>query len=148
MLDNYLSAEALIIQRIKDQVPGLNAVLSADDLAGVEERSQVAPAVHVLYGGDILAGGAAGSAGRGAARIVRQRWFAVIVVRQARDATGSRARAEAGPLISKVLVALSGWPPSAAHRELVRLSAPNPLYRAGMAYFPLAFETQLNNVTV
>lgn len=141
-MDNYLSAESLIIERLRTQVTGVRAVLSAADLAGVEEAKQVTPALHVLYDGDDLGDRAAD----GADGIVRQRWLVIVAVRNARgQASGAGAREVAGPIILQVLAALGGWQPDEEHGELVRIAAPRPAFSpGGFAYFPLAFHTAIS----
>lgn len=142
MIADYLAAEALIIARLEDRLAADGVkVLAAADLAGVEERKQIVPAVHVLYDGDRLGQ----SVSRGIQHQVYQRWFAVVAVRNARgQATGAAARSAAGPLITKTIQALAGWAPSSDHQPLVRVSAPRPRFSpGGFAYFPLAFETRI-----
>jgi hypothetical protein len=135
---DYLAAEALIIQRLQSQVPGMKA-LSAADLADVAEAKQTTPAFHVLYHGDRLVD----AQGRGQAQAVAQRWMIVITVRTARDqGKGGAARNTAGPHLDAALKALSGWEPDQSHGALRRVAAPRPVYsKGGFAYFPLAFET-------
>jgi len=138
-MQDYLAAEPLIIQRLKDQVANL-PVLSAADLADVAEAKQITPAAHVLYGGDRLAD----SAGRGAAQAWAQLWWIIVAVRNARDqGKGGEVRKTAGPLLLSVIKALSGWEPDKDHGPLKRVNPPTrPAYsKGGFAYFPLAFET-------
>lgn len=144
MLADYLAAEAAIIGRLKEQVAGFAGVLGAGDLGAVEEKSQQTPAAHVLYDGDVVAGGGDGRGGNNAAQMVMQRWMVVVAVRNARDPLGGTgARADAGPLITGVIRALSGWAPTEFHRPLRRVQAPRPGYNKGFAYFPLVFEGQI-----
>lgn len=49
----------------------------------------------------------------------------------------------AGPLLTQLVQALSGWKP-AGFTELIRQAAPRPGYRAGVGFFPLVFTTNLN----
>lgn len=141
MLEDYLCAEQLIIERLRQQIPDLRAVLAAADLADLTEAQQTTPAVHVIYDGDRLGD----SAGRGAGQMVYQRWLTVVTVRSARgQRSGAGAREVAGPIITEVIQSLAGWAPSDAHQPLVRVSAPRPHYSAGgYAYIPLAWETRI-----
>lgn len=141
MLADYLAAESLIVERLRDQVQDLRAVLSAADLAGVEERSQVTPALHVLYYGDRLGA----TQGHNAGQIVYQQWLVVVSVRNARgQVSGQAARSDAGPIMAQVIGAMLGWQPSVDFRPFGRVTAPRPSYRpGGYAYFPLAFEAQI-----
>jgi hypothetical protein len=138
-MDNYLSAEQLIIDRLEAQIDGVH-VLSAADLSGVDERSQVTPAVHVVYDGDDLGD----RAGDGAAQIVRQRWLTVVATRNVRAiGSGKAAREDAGTVILQALAALAGWQPSEEHGQMVRIPGPRPAYRDGYLYVPITWHTAI-----
>ena len=137
MLANYLSAEGLIIARLKARLPAVRAVLSAADLVGVEERSQITPALHVLYDGDTV------QESPGRAQSVGQRWLVIVAVRNVRDQMGgSAARADAGALLTQVIQALQYWAPSPQHGKLMRANAPKA-HQGEYSYFPLAFVTDI-----
>jgi hypothetical protein len=136
-MENYLSAEQLIIDRLEAQIDGVH-VLSAADLSGVDETRQVTPAVHVIYNGDDLGD----RAGDGADQIVRQRWLTVVATRNVRNISdGKAAREDAGKIVLEVLDALAGWQPDGEHGNLVRIAGPSPAYRTGYLYIPLAWHT-------
>jgi hypothetical protein len=142
-MDDYLSAEPAIIARLKDQVPEMRGHFSASDLEGVVEAQQVTPAVHVLYYGDRVVSGS-GTSSTGEMQCVDQLWYVVLAVRNARTPnTNEAVRADAGPLVSKVLKALQGWKPSALHGPLKRINGADPGFKAGFAYFPYLFQTRL-----
>lgn len=144
MIADYLAPWDLIMERLRDQVPELQAVLSAPDLAAIREDQQRTPNAQVMYDGDDVASGDGASAGRGAAQVVYQRYLVYLCVRNVRD-PGRLAGAfgEAGPLVSKIIKALAGWQPSSDFRPLRRTSAGKPLYSPGYVYFPVGFSTQL-----
>lgn len=143
MLSDHLAAGPLFIARIRETVSDLADVLPARDLAGLTESTLRSPTVFVIYDGDVLAD----SAGRGQAQMVRQRWLVVLALRHARQGDGGAALgAEAGPLLTALLAALSGWTPSTDHRPLVRVAAPRPGYSPAFAYYPLAFETAFHTL--
>ena len=52
MVSDYLFIEQLLIDRVTAVVPDLKAVLTASDLAAMEEAMQITPAAHVIYLGD------------------------------------------------------------------------------------------------
>ncbi len=138
-MNDWLAAEPLIKARLEDQVPDVT-VLAAADLAGVTERQQITPAVHLLYGGDVPVREAVGTAERGAGQITDQRWVVVIATRSARDVVGgSGARQLAGPIVAQTLDALRGWTPDGFTRPLRRGSGMPPKYSPGFAYFPFQF---------
>lgn len=146
MITNYLSAEALIKQRLIAEVPAVNErnVLSARDLEGIQESAQPVPALHVLYFDDEVPGGDGDKAIHGRHQRIQQLWTVMVVVRNVRDATGQAVRQEAGELILAVLKALQGWTPSPDHGPLQRRKAPfRTTYRNGFAYFPFLFSTQV-----
>ncbi len=145
---DYLVAEGLILARLEAELADLSSsaglkVLSAADLAGVAEGAQHTPAVHVIYMGDQVPGGDAVDEGN--YHLIRQRWMAVVAVRNARSQrTGQAARDAAGPILSRVIQVLSGWRPGQGLGPLRRVSAPAPAFTpGGFAYFPLQFEITL-----
>lgn len=134
---DFLGLEPLIIERLKASVPAARAVLAAEDLADVQERSQVAPALHVIYGGYRVA--EAAENGRGA--ITEQTWIVVAVVKGAgqRGDAPAALRASAASLVGQVLAALMGWRPAERMRPLKLANGPRPVFSGGFAYFPLTF---------
>ena len=144
MIDNYLKAWDAIIERVRSEMPELADVLSAPDIAVIREDQQRTPNVQVLYDGDIVDGGEGGSAGRGAAQVVLQRFVLWVVVKNVRRAERMKdAFDEVGPLVSKVIAALAGWAPAAEFRPMRRTNALKPAYSPGFVYVPIAFQTQL-----
>lgn len=136
MLD-HLAAEALLVARLKDQVPEFRAVYTAGELAQVDEATQIVPAAHVIYDGERFED----EAGKGAARKVTQTWLVVVAVESASDpVTGAGARASAGVLMQKAINALAGHKLGEGFRECRRADAPRASYSGPFAYFPLAFE--------
>lgn len=143
-MDDYLSAEELIKTRVKTQVVELATnTFSAADMAGVSEAEQFTPAAHVLYYGDRVAEGQ-GRSSNGECQCVDQVWYVILVFRNVRDTvTGQAVRAEAGPVIKKVLKALQGWQLTNEHGPLKRVNGPAPGHRAGFLYIPLCFTTRV-----
>ncbi|ATG73679.1 hypothetical protein AN401_07250 [Zobellella denitrificans] len=146
---DYLAAEGLIVTRLEAQladVAGLK-ILRPADLAGVAELAQHTPAVHVLYGGDVVS--TPPTVDQGNYQPLRQRWLVVLAVRNATrtgggQLTGQQVRESAGPLLSQIIAALGGWRPGQGYGPLVRVAAPAPAYRpGGYGYFPLQYETVL-----
>lgn len=141
LITDYFACEKEIVERIKDSIPELKAVMTPFSLDGMLESSQNAPAVHVIYSGDVVNGNSVGS---GAARTITQRWLIVLAVRLANSQLQdtSSIRGNAGELIPKLLACLQGWQPNSAHRPMVRSAgAPPPGYSSAFAYFPYMFET-------
>lgn len=139
MITDHLAAEALIIARLKDRV-SVPHVLSVAELAGVLEEKQLTPAVQVIYAGTTPQGGDPD----GAHRIAAQSWLTVVAVRNARQTgrSGTAIREQAGPIITQVLEALSGYRLGAGLRELRWMPGPAPAYSGVFGYFPLRFECE------
>lgn len=143
-MDDYLAAGPAILERLREEMPALAAVREAADLAGVTERTLGSPEAHVIYRGDSIPAGDPRRGGEGERQVVVQSWMVVLAVRNARGAaTGEGVRADAGPLISRALVALAGWSPGVGFRPLVRVQAPAPAYSPAFGYFPLQFQTRI-----
>lgn len=144
--DNFLAAEPLIIARLRAVLPADVHVLAAADVAAVASDDQPTPAVHVLYNGY-----ATTDASTGAFASVDQTWLTVVVARNVADIeTGHHARQDAGPLAAKVIDALNRHrlrgdanQPLGA-RPLRLETAPEPGYKDGRFYLPLAWLCAIN----
>lgn len=131
--------EPLLKERIRAALAAFPAlkVLSAQDLAGIEERLQHTPAVHVIA--DRLR--PIDKTGRIA---WVERWLTVVVVKNATQGKGGEAsRADASPILAALVEALTGWQPSPADlrvKPLVPVPAPAPGFTAVHGYYPLAWD--------
>lgn len=138
---DYLFLEPLLVERIRAEVPGLAAVSGLPDLSTLDDQSQVSPSVYVIYLGDQVGTGAQAQGGARAIQTVAQHWAAVLTVYYAdAQGDGEGARRLAGPLLGRLLKALTGWKPSADVDALARSSQVAQVsYRNGYFYFPLVF---------
>lgn len=142
-MDNYLSAEQPIIDRVAAMVTGLKGVYSAADLDGVVEKEQFTPAVHVLFKGDRIVDGQ-GRSSNGEKQLVDQLWYAVVAVRNVRaNDIGKDARADAGAIVIQVLHALQGFKPTVEHDPMKRIQGVDPGYSKGFLYIPILFSTRV-----
>lgn len=97
----FLAAEPLIVARLIEACPSARAVLTTRDLGGVQESSQVAPALHVCHDGwaidEVI--------GMGDTSRVVEHWLVVAVVRHARQGRDAAAalREEAAPLVAEAM---------------------------------------------
>ncbi len=138
MIADWLEAEEPIIARLRVKVSGARSVVGMSEFSQAHIE-QNAPAIVVMYDGDRLPD----SAGEGQAVLAVQRWVVIIGVRNVRDAAaGGAARREAGPLMTAVIKALSGWAPTPAFTGMTRATSPRAGYEPGFAWFGLAFETK------
>jgi hypothetical protein len=140
---DYLWLEEAIIQRVRALMPELKLVAGAGSLAQIKDSAQIAPAVHVLYAGDVIGSSDKPRPGNGRVGLVTQSWAVVLVTGFGdRKGTGTGAREKAGPLIGKLLGALSGFMPEGAHVPFVRQAGRvQPSYEQNFFYMPLVFET-------
>ncbi len=133
-----LDLEAAISERLATELAGQGIHLyTTDTLAGVEERSQQTPAVHIMFEGysveDTLRSDAR------AAR-VRQEWAIVIATRNAANTdTGQAARQDAGRIALAVAKALMGFKPPQAAGPLTLTGSASTTHNAGFVYLPLRF---------
>lgn len=142
LISNYFGAEDAIVRHLQEQVPELKAVLTPFSIGDMVESSQPSPAVHVIYGGDVVSGN---ETGNGARRTIDQRWLVVLAVRtpKAQLQNTSEIRVLSGELIPKVLRSLQGWAPVEWMRPLGRVSGPAAGYSSSFAYFPFMFEGRI-----
>ena len=131
-MDDYLAAEPLIVARLNDQISGNVTIQSTWGMPKIQELPELPPAVLLLletdHPGEINLAGTA--------QKVEQVWTCVVVVKD--------AETEAGPLISQVIRAMSGWQPAGTTFSPFRRvkSGMNHEYSPSTAfYFPLAFST-------
>lgn len=137
---SYFAIGAEIVERLKDQVPELMAVYTQAELGDAQEASQVAPCVHVIYGGDVINDTTANRA----VNIVAQAWVIVLAVQHSgAQFDTSLLQTEASTLITKIISALQGWQPPSSAKPLKRINAEKPSYRPTYAYYPFAFEGTL-----
>ncbi len=115
-------------------------VFQTESLAGVNERSQTTPALHlVMHSYRPLRNV------DGATSNWRTVWLVIVVVKHARQGVGARSVAEVSPasqLIKEVVSALDGWRCPGALGRMRAIDPPAPLITAGFGYFPLAFEVE------
>lgn len=136
----FLAAEPLIVARLIEACPSARAVLTTRDLGGVQESSQVAPALHVCHDGwaidEVI--------GMGDTSRVVEHWLVVAVVRHARQGRDAAAalREEAAPLVAEAYAALAGWRPAPDLGWLRPEHPPRPAFTQSHGYFPLAFCTR------
>ena len=140
--EDWLSVGAQIVARLESALAGdVRQVRIAAALEEIGESAPASPAIWVAWGGDRIVDGA--GPGQGAAQAIEQHWIVALLVRSAKDAaSGAGVSAAAGPLLSRILSALMGWPPVGA-RALRRIEAPRPTYVAGTGVYPLAFAARL-----
>ena len=138
-MNNFLSAEPLLMARIKDKA-GLSNVFSTIDLQGVTEKSQVVPAVHVIFDGYKPVS----KAGNPDVIKLQQSWIIVVVVRNV-SATheASAVNEDAGPYILNAIQSLQGYKLSNEHSAIEIVAAPAPLIRAGFGYYPIKITTNV-----
>ncbi|MDT3707479.1 MAG: hypothetical protein ROZ09_11675 [Thiobacillus sp.] len=148
MIEDYLAAGALIEDRIRDKVPEIRRVEGVGDLTTLLENdaeeflkqiSGKLPSAFVGFDGETIGD----MAGNGSDHVAGQRYLVVLAVGNYRRADTNKGVVDtAGPLLSKLVAALSGWKPM-GFTELIRQAAPRPGYRAGVGFFPLVFTTDL-----
>lgn len=146
MLSDWLAAEELIVDRLKDQVAELRTVTTAAELAAVAEmRQKPTPSAIVVYDGDDVPTNPQSQAKQGARHKAVQRWLVVLAVKNVADQrAGSSARRDAGPLIAKIMNALAGWQlPLPGVRPLSRAGSPGPAFEKGYGYFPILFTAEV-----
>lgn len=130
---DFLALEGAIVARLRQQLPELQAVMTAEQLDGVQQTAQHTPAAHVLFTGYTPV-----NTQRDDVIQVGQSWTVVLVTRSVQQHTDTRR----GGYQSRIISALHGWKPAGARTALRLASAPiPPSYGPGVAYLPVAFDT-------
>ncbi|MBF0402094.1 MAG: hypothetical protein HQL90_15185 [Magnetococcales bacterium] len=130
-MENYLAAESLITARLKARIPDIT-VQSTWGMSKIQELPELLPAVLVVLEADLP--GEINLAGR--AQKVEQVWNCIVVVKD--------AETEAGPLISQVIQAMSGWQPDDtgfSPFKRVKSGFAHEYSPSTAFYFPVAFAT-------
>lgn len=148
MIADYLQAGSLIEARIRDAARSVKRVSPLGNLYALleDEPQKMAqhisgqlPAAFVGFDGETIGA----TAGDDFTHVAVQRWMVVLAVGSYRNAdTAQGVTAAAGPLLSELVQALTGWAPTGFTR-LERQAAPRPGYLAGVGFFPLVFATTL-----
>lgn len=143
---DFTVAETGIVDRLKvatQQGAGKWAreVATREDLAGVAEEMQNAPAIYTVYDGFVVK-----SADEYVCALVH-RFLAVLVVKNAAaQREAAPINKAAGPKMKSIFEALHGFQPPGCSSRLVPASPPRPFYSpGGFAYFPLAFTAESNH---
>ena len=134
-----LEAGPLLEARLKAkcQAAGDN-IFTTEDLAGVKEKGQVTPALHIVLHSYRPLSDDDGSGTRW-----REIWLVVAVVKNMRQKVGTEAvRNAAAALLAETVAALDGWRCPGTVGLLRATDPPAPLITDGFGYFPLAFEVQ------
>lgn len=143
----YLDAETQIVALLEQAaIANVKAVLTAGDLATVQENQQTTPALHVIYNGESVPSSSGMRGAYGSPQVVYQQWLVVVAVRNVKKIReGEGAREDAGPIMNSVINTLQGKQLSADFpRHLRRTTPPKPKYTTGFAYFPLAFTLEVD----
>lgn len=136
---DYLAVGEQMIQRLREKVPELKDVLPVAEIGELDDNDRLrSPMAYVAYGGDVTVV----SSVAGAAVKAKQVWFAVLAVRNVRPTSGAAgdSHREAGPLLTKMIGALTGWKPEAARGAMTRVTGPAPSYLSKFSLYPLQFE--------
>lgn len=140
----FMALEPRLVALLKQALAGMSPavhVLTAADLADVQESKQLTPAVHVVYGGYRIAQDI------GAAWRLEHTWYAVTVVRNmAQVRSGAAGRQDAGAIATAVTLALADARVSGATEPLTLITPPGPSYSAPYTYLPTAIRAVTNFV--
>jgi hypothetical protein len=143
MIDNLMMLEPLLTARLAEQLADLSPkvhVLSAADLAGVTEATQVTPAVHVIYSSYRVTE----SRSDGRAARIAQTWLCVVATKNVKATrSGVAARVDAGLIAARVCKALLGYTPPGTSKPLHLEQGPGAGFKDGYGYLPLAFVGEL-----
>lgn len=137
----FFAAEPLLIARLNTIKAPEVKVFSADDLQGVVENSQYAPAYHLVFNNY---GAPTEKIGIGGLVEIPQSWTVVVVASHySTTLTGQSKRAVADALCDTVLNGLLGYKLSTDFKELELESGQEIINGAAYIFMPLTFSTRL-----
>lgn len=137
-MSNFFGIEQALIERIREQVPGLADVGSVSKLAGYADVPS--PAVYVMPDDAEVEGGP----NDGAVQVIRQRWQVVVTVAHMQDVLTEdydTTAKRAGEILYQVCQALIGWRPASGWERFALRAMLPPQYDPGYGDFPALFET-------
>ncbi len=142
MTMGYFVLEPILVDRIKQHVPGLVEVNTPFNIEEMLEASNNSPSVSVIYYDDRVST----DAGRGEMAVTYQQWLIVLSVRHsgAQLQETSLIRKKAEPFIDQILGAMKGFNPAiTGFKTFKRTNSPVRVGgKAGHCYFPFMFEIQ------
>ena len=129
-MDDYLAILGLLIDRLTGLMPGVT-IKPSWGLSRIQENFDTPPAVIVMLEDDRPLD----TNMSGTTQIVEQVWTCIVIVKD--------SASEAGPLISQVIKAVSGWQPASAYTPFRRVKAglKHDFSPSSALYFPLSFAT-------
>lgn len=132
--------ESAIVNRLKDKCGDLvDRVYTAAEIAQIEEQSQTAPSITVMFNGLRPQTAIAG----GAVQAVTFSWMVVVSIKNSLStARSTGARADASQIIDSIIEALINFRAYDHAGSILRLaegSAPS-FSEVGFAYYPIGFE--------
>lgn len=132
----FMALEPRLVALLKQALDGMSPavhVLTAAELADVQESKQLTPAVHVVYGGYRIAEDI------GTAWRLEHTWYAVTAVRNvAQVKSGAAGRQDAGVIATAVALALADARVAGAAEPLTLITPPGPSHSAPYTYLPTA----------
>lgn len=137
---NALWAGPLLVERLRDQVPGLRLVQLLDELDPKTNAPRQVPAAVVLL--DSM--GPVDPQPMRLHAVVQQDWLVALAVRGV-GPEADRNSAQIGALIPAVVKALQGWAPGGEQqlRSFAWRPGLRPNYGRDLSYWPLLFSLQV-----
>lgn len=133
---NFMGLEPHLVDLLRTAVAGMSPavhVLTAAELADVQESKQLTPALHVVYGGYRIAEDI------GTAWRLEHTWYAVACCRSAATVrSGQQGRQDAGLLATRAALALADARLPGAAEPLTLITPPAPSHSAPYTYLPTA----------
>jgi hypothetical protein len=143
ILENYLFVGDRIETRLAGLVTGV-AIHSIEQLSQASEANVRDKDLFVLWERDLFPQGEGARAGAGSSQRVDQVWTVLLAVRHVGQTTKDARNQVAGPLLSAIHKALSGWTPEGAMRPLQRTNGRQASYGGNVGLYPLTFSINLN----
>jgi hypothetical protein len=140
MAADHFAAGALIVDRLKASVTGMQMITACATIGQAQSFRQFVPSLLVIPDIENVLPGSPNHPGQ----MSEQNWLVVVRVRNVAEALdGVAALKEAGEHVAAVLAALQGWEPAGAYEPLKRITAPRLAYETGDMAIIIAFALPL-----
>lgn len=144
LLLDYLFVGPLIEARLGAEITDVRWQFVEHPEQIKEPAAGGAPSGFIYWFGEKVDESPDGRAGSGASQLSTFSWAVVLMVRSASQVKADARVAIAGPVLSRIHRALSGWTPEGALRPLRRTNGPRPSFEpGGTSLFPQTFSVTL-----
>jgi hypothetical protein len=137
---DYLHVAGPVLARLRERLSEVHpsSIVQIEQI-GQADGGAISPFVYLLWEGDQVKDSDETAAKASSTQVVGQLWTVLLYVRNASQVDASARNTQAGPLLSQINLALSGFLPAGCLRPFRRVQGRPAQYRTNSALYPLTF---------